>query len=213
MNFLEIINAVLLELNYSVVSDFSELTKPEHVRLKQVINRINKEVCSLSDNFYFRQRTKEIALDKDVIEYPLNIEGKITKVVSSSASYRFQPDYNLYFFDSIPEKSYSFYGENILISPSNDDIRIFYVCSKFVKDKNDELKENFEDETDTSIIPEGFHDRIFINGAAMNFKQNPSHPKYVHWSKEYDKAIRTLSGNAKCDINQNTKINGGFRRL
>ena len=28
----------------------------------------------MNDNFYFRQRTKEIGLDKDVIEYPLNIE-------------------------------------------------------------------------------------------------------------------------------------------
>ena len=47
----------------------------------------------------------------------------------------------------------------------------------------------------------------------MNFKQNPSHPKYVHWNKEYEKAVRTLCGNAKCDISQNTKINGGFRKL
>ena len=213
MNFLEILNAVLLELNYSVVSDFSELTKPEHVRLKHVINRINKEVCSMSDNFYFRQKTKEIGLDKDVVMYPLNIEGKILKLVSSSDIYRFVPDYNLFFSDNIPKKSYSFYGENILISPSDDDIKIFYICSKFVKDKNEELKENFEYETDVSIIPEGFQDSIFINGAAMNFKQNPTHPKYVHWNREYEKAIRVLCANAKCDINQSTKLDGGFRKL
>ena len=213
MNFLEILNAVLLELNYSEVSAFSELTKPEHVRLKEVVNRVNKEVCSLSDNFYFRQKTKDIVLDKDIVEYPLNIEGKITKVVSSFGTYNFISDYSLFFKSSIPEMAYSFYGENILISPSSEEIKIFYICSNFVKDKYGELKDKFEEETDESIIPVGFQDRIFINGCAMNFKQNPSHPKYVHWNKEYEKAIRALSGNAKCDINQNTRIDGGFRKL
>ena len=213
MNFFEILNATLLELNYSAVNSFSELTKPEHIRLKNIINRINKEVCSLSDNFYFRQKIKDISLDQNIIEYPITFEGKTTKVISSSGSYKFLPDYNLFCTTKIPDKIYSFYGDKILISPSSDEVKIFYICSKFVKDKNGELKENFIEETDESIIPVEFQDRIFINGAAMIFKQNPSHPKYIHWNKEYDKAIRTMAGNAKCDINQNTTINGGFRKL
>ena len=213
MNFLEIINAVLLELNYSTVTTFDELTKPEHVRLKQVINRVNKEVCSLSDSFYFRQRTKDLLLDENVVVYPLNINGKVTKIISKNSSYKFLPDYNTFFSSSIPKHSYSFYGKDILISPSNEEIKIFYICSSFVKDKNDELKENFENEEDESIIPVSFQDRIFVNGAAMIFKQNPSHPKYVHWNKEYEMAIRALAGNCKCDVNQNTTIDGGFRKL
>ncbi len=213
MNFKDILNAVLLELNYSVPNSFSEFTKPEHLRLKQVVNRMNKEVCSLSDNFYFRQRIKEIELDKETVIYPLNIDGKIVKVISPSCIYKFVPDYNLFFESNVPQNSYSFYGENLLISPSSDTVKFFYICSEFVKNKSGELKENFECETDESIIPVSFQERIFINGCAMNFKQNPSHPKYAHWSREYDKAIRTLAGNCKCDISQNTMIKGGFKNL
>ena len=46
MNFFEIINNCLLELNYRQVNNFSELIKNDHKKLISIINIINKEICS-----------------------------------------------------------------------------------------------------------------------------------------------------------------------
>ena len=62
MNYFAIINAVLSEMNYQQVASFSDLTKTEHKRLMNIINRLNKEICSLNDNFYFRQMVKKVNL-------------------------------------------------------------------------------------------------------------------------------------------------------
>ena len=56
MNYLEIINKCLVELNYKQVNSFSELTKNEHKKLKNIINIINSEICSLDKwNFLLRK--------------------------------------------------------------------------------------------------------------------------------------------------------------
>ena len=62
MNYFEIINKTLIELNYAPVSAFVNLTKMEHKKLMNIINRLNKEICNMNDKFYFRQVIKNITL-------------------------------------------------------------------------------------------------------------------------------------------------------
>ena len=45
MNFLEIINKCLIELNYKPVNTFAELTKNEHKKIKNILNLLNGEIC------------------------------------------------------------------------------------------------------------------------------------------------------------------------
>ena len=45
MNYLELINKCLVELNYKQVNAFSELTKNDHKKLKNIINVLNSEIC------------------------------------------------------------------------------------------------------------------------------------------------------------------------
>lgn len=52
MNYLELINKCLVELNYKQVSSFSELTKNDHKKLKNILNVLNAEVCG-SDRWSF----------------------------------------------------------------------------------------------------------------------------------------------------------------
>ena len=61
MNYLEIINKCLSELSFKQVSDFSELVKPEHQRIKNYINIIAQEVCS-SENWNFVTRSINITI-------------------------------------------------------------------------------------------------------------------------------------------------------
>ena len=44
MNYLQLINKCLLELNYKQVNSFSELIKNDHKRIMSILNVINKEV-------------------------------------------------------------------------------------------------------------------------------------------------------------------------
>ena len=113
----------------------------------------------------------------------------------------------------MPEKAYSFYGTKFLFSPASDEIKIFYSTNDFVVNQNDELKSDFELETDRSIIPDNFAERLLVNGSAYNFKQNSSHPKYLHWKQEYDKALREILSDAKRGANSDIMINGGYRKL
>ena len=178
-----------------------------------VINRLNKEICSKSNNFSFRQMIKKTNIYANKIEYSINISGKIDKILGSSAEYLFEPDYTRFYSNNPPVNSYGIYGEKILFPAVDDNIKIFYVTEYFVKNKNGDLKSDFEFETDESIIPENFLEKLFINGAAYNFKQNTAHPKYIHWKKSYDMALADLLALAKNTTGSNVVIDGGYRKL
>ena len=127
--------------------------------------------------------------------------------------YVFEHDYTKFYAENIPEKAYSFYGTKFLFSPSDDEVRIFYSVNDFVITKNGDLKSDFELESDKSIIPDIFAERLFVNGGAYNFKQNSSHPKYLHWKQEYDKALREILSGANRVSDSDIVINGGYRKL
>lgn len=55
MNYLELINKCLVELSYKQVNAFSELTKNDHKKIKNIINIINTEICRMDKwNFLLR---------------------------------------------------------------------------------------------------------------------------------------------------------------
>ncbi len=76
MNFLELINKCLLELNYKRVSSFSELVKNDHTKIKNIINLINKEICFI-ENWDFLLRKASISLPKGTSEVKNTINGRI----------------------------------------------------------------------------------------------------------------------------------------
>ncbi len=213
MNYFEIINAILLELNYSQVSSFDDLTKIEHKRIMDVVNRLNKEVCLMSDAFPFRQMINTMKLRTDKKEYDLPFKGKISKIIGKNEKYQYEPDFGKFFQNEFLSNKFGLYGNKVLFSGINDIVKIFYVSEEFVVDRYGNFKENFVFENDMSIIPANFVERIFVNGGAYNFKQNTAHPKYVHWKKEYDSAIAELVATASKNTGADLKIDGGFRKI
>ena len=88
MNFFEIINAALIELNYTPVNSYSELTKLEHKRLMNIVNRLNKEICNMNDKSEFRQVVKNIQLSPKKVEYSISFSGQIEKITGQNSIYR-----------------------------------------------------------------------------------------------------------------------------
>lgn len=64
MNYLELINKCLVELNYKQVNAFSELTKNDHKKLKNIINVLNSEICGFG-RWAFLLRKTELSLPKN----------------------------------------------------------------------------------------------------------------------------------------------------
>lgn len=213
MNFFEIINKALIELNYSPVASFNDLTTLEHKRLMDIINRLNKDICNLNNNFSFRQMIKKLKLNSNKVEYKIPFSGKISKVIGQNVIYEYEPDYTKFYYGNNSANAYGIYGEKLLFSPIEEEVKIFYSTDEFVKTRNDDLKVDFEEATDMSIIPDNFIERLFINGAAYNFKQNTAHPKYNHWKSEYDKAVSALLAYCTKNANSNVIIDGGYKKL
>ena len=72
MNFLEIINKCLSELNSRQVNDFSELTKNEHKRLLSAVNLVNKELCNIENwSFLLKRTTVQLPSNTTEIENPV----------------------------------------------------------------------------------------------------------------------------------------------
>lgn len=85
MNYLELINKCLVELNYKQVNTFSELTKNEHNKLKNIINIINSEICT-SDKWNFLIRNKKLTLSKNSGEIENTIDGRIKDIIVDGKS-------------------------------------------------------------------------------------------------------------------------------
>lgn len=94
MNYFEIINATLLELNYQTVSSFEDLSKLEHKRLMNIINRLNKEICNSNDKFHFRQAIKKMSVYPNQVEYTKHFSGKINKIIGKDSIYTYEPDFS-----------------------------------------------------------------------------------------------------------------------
>ena len=193
MNFLEIINKCLVELNYKQVSDFSELTKNEHKKLINILNVLNSEVCS-SDRWSFLQRKKSFVLPKNTCEIENTIDGRIEAVLIDNVKYSYCSDFESFFQNSQPSNTYSFYDDKILFPVFNQDknVEILYYTSNCAKDINGNEKTVMENYGDTSIIPSVFAEPILVYGACLRLKGNPQHIRFSYWLGMYRDALANM---------------------
>ena len=74
MNYFDLVNKCLAELNYKQVNAFSELTKNDHKKIKNIINLVNNEVCNY-DNWNFKLRKATLNLPAGSTEIDNTIYG------------------------------------------------------------------------------------------------------------------------------------------
>lgn len=193
MDFLELINKCLLELNYKQVNTFSELVKQDHKRIVSILNIINKEVCN-TENWNFLLRKTKLTIPAQTTEIENPVSGRILYVLSKNGKYKFVPDVEYFFDGSVLQNAYSFYHDKLLFpkSEKSSEVDVIYYTKNCVISSDGQEKENLEDEDDATLIPMPFAEQILVYGTCMRIKANPQYIKFSYWASMYKEALLNL---------------------
>ncbi len=193
MEYFDLINSCLVELNFRKQLFFSNLTKLDHLKIKNLLNRVNAEICS-SENWWFRESKTTMTINANTIEHSNPVNGKITGIIIDNLEYFYDYDFEKFYKNTYSGQTYSFFNDKILFPKlsENKTATIFYLTNNFAKNAAGELKSSMVLEDDTSIIPESFQESILVYGVCTRFKAMPTNPKYQHWLSEYTNALRNL---------------------
>ncbi len=193
MNYFELINKCLVELNYKQVNAFSELTKNEHKKLKNIINVLNTEVCN-SDRWNFLQRKKQLVLPKNTCEIENTIDGRIETLIIDGVKFNYCEDFEEFFVNSQPQNTYSLYNDKILLPMFNKEknVEILYYTKNCAKTVDNMEKFALENADDISLIPEPFVEPLLVYGACLRLKGNPQHVRFSYWMSMYKDALANM---------------------
>lgn len=193
MNYLEIINKCLVELNYKQVNTFSELIKNDHKKIKNIINMINVDVCT-SDRWPFLLRKTQFTLPKNIGELENPINGRIETVIVDGVKFDYYNDFENFFVNSQPKNTYSLYDDKILFPIFNIDktVEVLYYTNNCAKNSQGNEKFSLEDAEDLTLIPEQFAEPLLVYGTCMRLKGNPQHVRFSYWLSMYNNALANL---------------------
>lgn len=193
MNFLNLINKCLLELNFRQVNKFSELVKNDHKRIVSILNVINNEICN-SEKWNFLLRNTTLALPEKTSEIENTIPGRIWYLIIDGQKYKYIDGVEPFLTGKNPTGVFSICANKILLPKFSEkkEVNILYYSKYGVVDENGEEKENFENETDKSLIPMPFVEQILVYGTCLRVKANPQHIKFAYWMSMYKEALLNL---------------------
>ena len=203
MNYLELINKCLVELNFKQVNAFSELNKNEHKKLKNIINIINSEIC-ISDKWNFLLRKKNLVLKKHSSEIENTIDGRIETLLVDGVKYEYYENFEEFFINNQPSNTYSLFDNKILLPDFDKDknVVVLYYTKNCAKDKLKNEKYKLEDAEDESLIPEPFVEPLIVYGACMRLKGNPQHVRFNYWFGMYKDAILNMRSKIALSVDE-----------
>lgn len=207
MNYLEIINKCLMELNYKKVRTFDELIKNDHTKIKNILNIINSEICTF-DNWNFLLRKKILKLPKGATEILNTVNGKINTLSIDGQKYVYTQDFEAFVLNKAPKGVYSVLNDMLLLPKFNEDkkLDIIYYTNDFVKSADGTEKMRLEKEYDISQIPDPFAEPLLVYGTCMRMKANPSYSKFSYWLGMYKDNIANMRSKLCTDIQQSPSI-------
>ncbi|MBR1908472.1 hypothetical protein IJ818_06015 [bacterium] len=213
MQYFDLINKCLVELNYKKVSDFRELTKNDHLKIKNILNIVNAEICACDDwNFLLRKTT--LTLPSGVCEMKNSINGRIKTLSIDNSKYNFSEDYEQFLFNRTKDKTYSILNDMLLLPAFNTEktLNIVYYTNNFSKSSENEEKMQMSVETDETLIPDPFAEPLLVYGTCMKMKANLEYPKFNYWNAMYNKSLANLRSKLCTASSQNPeiRINGVF---
>ncbi len=212
MNYLELINKCLVELNYKQVAAFSELTKNDHKKIKNILNVLNTEICS-SDRWNFLQRRTEIVLPKNTGEIENTIDGRIETIIIDGQRFEYYDDFEKFFTDTQPQNTYSLFNDKILLPIYNKDktVEILYYTKNCAKDYQGKEKFALEESQDISLIPDTFAEPVLVYGTCMRLKGNPQHVRFSYWLSMYKDALANMRSRVSASMDSTPSVKM-FRR-
>lgn len=193
MNFLELINKCLLELNYKQVNSFAELVKYDHKRIMNIINLINKEICHIEPWNFMLKKTK-LNLPANSIEIKNTVDGRILHLFIDGKKYEFSENFEPFLTNNPPSSRYSICGDKLLFPnfDSEKTIDVVYYANKCALSESGDEKENLVAADDLSIIPMPFAEQLLVYGTCLRLKANPQHIKFSYWLSMYKEALLNL---------------------
>ena len=212
MNYLELINKCLLELNYKQVNAFSELIKNDHKRIKGILNVVNQEICN-AENWNFLLRRTQLIIPKGSVEIENTIEGKILYIFIDGKKYNFVEDVEKFIAGNVHTQIYSSM-DNKLLFPKFDTEKtadIVYYTRKSAIDENNIEKTEMTQSTDKSLIPKPFAEQLLVYGTCLRLKANPQYFKFSYWMGMYQEALRNLKTKSSASVLNAPSVNV-FRR-
>src|SRR5574344_2138789 len=135
MNYFEIINKCLMELNYQPCKTFVNLTKNDHLKIKGIINMINSEVCN-SENWNFLLRQKDLILPANTGRIDNTIDGRICSLIIDNTKYNYSEDFDRFILNKKLSYKYSVFNDELLLPQFDSDktVNIIYYTNNFGKD-------------------------------------------------------------------------------
>lgn len=207
MNYLDIINKCLVELNYKKVGNFQELVKNDHLKIKNILNIINAEICTF-DNWNFLLRKKIISLPANTSEIINTINGKIHTLSIEGKKLTYSPNFENFLLSKVSDSNYSVLNDVLLFPKYNKEksIDVVYYTNYFVKDTSGNEKARFETATDVSLIPEPFVEPLLVYGTCMKMKANPQYSKFSYWLNMYKENLATMRSKLCTDAQQSPYV-------
>lgn len=193
MNYFELINKCLVELNYKTCAEFTDFVKNDHEKLKNILNIINAEVCSF-DNWNFLLRKLEVDLPKNTGELIYMVPGRIHSLYIDNTKYDFWGNFEEFLLNKQPSNTFSVFNDKILLPLFSRDktIEIIYYTNNFAQDANGLDIPSMCTKDDTSIIPFPFVEPILVYGTCMRLKGNAEYNKFSYWYGMYKDSLANM---------------------
>lgn len=209
MNFLDIINKCLLELNYKQVNSMSELIKQEHKKIVNIINIVNREICN-SEKWNFLIRKLNLSLPSGTIELPNTVEGRILYLLIDTEKYLYTPDLELFFNSNPKPRTYSSYSDKLLLPKFNKDkvINVIYYTNNCCASSDGKEKDTLSAADDKTLIPMPYCEQLLVYGTCLRVKANPAHIKFSYWMSMYKEALLNLKSKTEpsCDYSPSVRL-------
>lgn len=193
MNFFEIFNKVLLELNYRPVLSFDNIYKSGHRKILEAINRVNTEVLA-GYEWPFLERTTILDAVAGENVYELPFKGLIKSIYADRTKVLYTPKAEELLSNRLQGDYYSVSNGKIILPKTAADrvYHLIYYTVNYALGEDGDYKENLSLEGDTSILPMPFAEHILVYGACLKVKANPSYPKFGFWNTMYIQALANL---------------------
>lgn len=193
MNYFELINKCLTELNYKTCDEFTDLVKNDQVKIKNILNIINNEVCGF-DNWNFLLRQIQIDLPKNTGEIFNTIPGRINSLYIDNTKYEYSDNFENFLLNKSTPNSFSVFYDKILlpIFSQNKIINVIYYTNNFAQNALGEDISTMNLQDDVSIIPEPFVEPLLVYGTCMRLKGNTEYSKFTYWYGMYKDSLANM---------------------
>lgn len=193
MNYFELINKCLVELNYKQCGEFTDLVKNDHVKIKNILNIINTEVCNF-DNWNFLLRKRQIDLPKNTGEILNMVTGRIHSLYIDNVKYDYYGDFERFLLNKQPSNSFSVFNDKILLPLFNQNktVEIIYYTSNCAQHSDGVDIPSMQSENDVSLLPNPFVEPILVYGTCMRLKGNAEYSKFSYWYGMYKESLANL---------------------